>query len=207
MSEPVKKANQTPESYSPKVKPEILNVAESVLKTLTIENEKIEIIAKKFQLVGFEAEIDLKDSHWQGMDDVKSLLKANIEKFANKINSNLFIGMWEADPNADYSNPENHSKRLYFYGIEVSDFQKLPKGCVVKDFPESVYAVFKVRSHGVPKYEWLDAAGYSPDRKFQEKYMLDMEIFYDIDDIDNDSPSGEKPWDMIIPVRESEEQK
>ena len=197
MSEPVKKINPAPESYSPKAKPEILSIAEKILENVTIEGVEFSIITKKFLLAGFEAPIDLKESHWQGMDDVKSSLKTNLEKIGNRIQPTRFIGIWEADPNADYSKQENHSKRLYFYGIEVLSRDNIPRLCAIKDFPESIYAVFKEREHGSPKYDWLKAAGYEPDREFQQKYTLDMEIF---EEIDNDGIE----WDVLIPCKKGE---
>ena len=115
MSEPIKKINSAPESYSPKNKPEILSIAEKILETVTIESVEFSIITKKFLFAGFEAPIDLKESHWQGMDDVKSSLKTSLEKIENRIQPTRFIGIWEADPDADYSKQVNHSKRLYFY--------------------------------------------------------------------------------------------
>ncbi len=197
MSEPVKKINPVPESYSPKAKPEILSIAEKILETVTIEGVEFSIITKKFLFAGFEAPIDLKESHWQGMNDVKSSLKTSFEKIDNRIQPTRFIGIWEADPNADYIKQENHSKRLYFYGIEVSSLGNIPSSCAIKDFPESIYAVFKEREHGSPKYDWLKAAGYDPDREFQQKYALDMEIF---EEIDNDGVE----WDVLIPCKKEE---
>lgn len=194
MSEPIKKINSAPESYSPKNKPEILSIAEKILETVTIESVEFSIITKKFLFAGFEAPIDLKESHWQGMDDVKSSLKTSLEKIENRIQPTRFIGIWEADPDADYSKQVNHSKRLYFYGIEVSSLGNIPSSCAIKDFPESIYAVFKERKHGSPKYDWLKAAGYEPDREFQQKYALDMEIF---EEIDNDGFE----WDVLIPCK------
>ena len=194
MSEPFKKISQMPEGYSPKNKPEILSMAEKILETITIEGIELTIITKKFILAGFEAPIDLKESHWQGMDDVKLSLKTNLDKIGGKTQPMRYIGIWKADPDADYSKPENYSKRLYFYGIEVSNLDSIPAFCVIKNFPESKYAIFKERQHGSPKYEWLKNAGYEPDRNFQENYALDMEIFNDIED------DGVE-WDVVIPVK------
>ena len=152
-----------------------------------------EILTKKFLLVGFEASIDLNKSHWQGMDYVKSSLKDNLNKIGNKMQPIRFIGIWEANPDADYNKPENHSKRLYFYGVEVSSLDNIPVSCDIKELPETKYAAFKERKHGSPKYEWLNSAGYTPDREFQQKYALDMEIY---DEIDNDGVE----WDILIPI-------
>lgn len=159
--------------------------------------EKIEFITtvtKRFLVAGFEAAVDIKESHWQGMDDVKSYLKANIEKIGNKVQPVRFIGMWEADPVADYSKEQNHSKRLYFFGVEVSGFNNTPASCKTKNLPESTYAVFKGQAHGLPKYDWLKANGYEPDTEFQQKYALDMEIFNEID-------QDGFEWEVLIPVK------
>ena len=125
---------------------------------------------------------------------MKSSLKTNLEKIGSKIQPVRFVGIWEADPNADYSKKENHSMRFYFYGIEVSDLDNIPSSCEIKDFPETIYAVFKEHKHGSPKYEWLKTAGYEPDREFQQKYALDMEIF---NEIDNDGLE----WEVLIPCK------
>ena len=186
-----------PESYFPKNKLRILNMAEKAqYESKLQENVMIQpqIITKKFLLVGFETAIDLNESHWQGMDYVKASLKNNFDKIGHKINPARFIGIWEADQNADYSKPENHSKRLYFYGIEVLDLDDIPKDCIIKVLPESTFAVFREREHGSSKYDWLNAAGYAPDRKFQQKFALDMEIF---NEVDNDGTE----WDILIPIQ------
>jgi len=197
MSEAVRKIEQNPEDYSPKDKPEILSMAESAKMQPELQGNPMpqpEVITKKFLLAGFETAIDLKESHWPGMDEVKASLKADFNKIGNKINPARFIGIWEADPNADYSKTENHSKRLYFYGVEVSDLDAIPADCTIKDLPESTFAVFKEHEHGSPKYDWLSAADHAPDRDFQQKYLLDMEIFNDIED------DGIE-WDVVIPIQ------
>jgi len=151
------------------------------------------IIIKKFLLAGFEAAIDLKESRWQGMDDVKSSLKAHLGGIRNRVSPERYAGVWGADPDADYGKPENHTRRLYFYGVEVSCRDGVPEVCAIKELPEHSFAVFKENDHGSPKYELLNAAGYTPDREFQQNHALDMEIY---DDIDAASPE----WDVWIPV-------
>jgi len=158
----------------------------------------MEIIRKQYLLAGYEAAIDLKESHWQGMDDVKAALQANLDAIGNKAQPVRFIGAWEADPGADYRKKKNHSRRLYFYGVEVTRLDGVPAGCVTKEFPESAFAVFKERAHGSVKYDQLDGTGYGPDGGFQEKYAIDLEIF---DAIGTDGPE----WDFVVPILKREE--
>lgn len=157
--------------------------------------QKSPLITKKFILVGFEAEIDLKEKHWFGMDYAKKALKENLEKINNAVQPIKYYGLWMADPNVDYTKKENHSKRLYFHGIEVTSLDNIPAEFTIKDFPECSYAVFIETEHGSPKYEWLETIGYRINRDFQKQYVLDMEIHktLNLDDDGND-------WEVVIPL-------
>jgi len=194
MSDPAKKPARQPESYSPKAKPEIMKLAEQAEQQAREEAlPQPTIVTKQFLLAGFEAPIELKDEHWPGMDFVKAALKASLGKFENPVRPMRFIGLWEADPKADYRKKKHHSRRLYFYGVEVTSLEGLPAGCVTKEFPEQTFAFFREREHGSPKYDWLAAAGFEADKRFMEKYALDMEIF---DQVDDDGPE----WDVGMPI-------
>jgi hypothetical protein len=200
MNEPAKKPGQVPESYQPQ-KPEMMRALEEAQGNAVAGQEHSavplpEIITKKFMLAGFEAAIDLSESHWQGMDDVIASLKANIANIGNLVQPVRFVGAWEADPRANYKKKKNHSKCLYFYGLEVTSLDGVPAGCVTKEFPESAFAVFRQRDHGEPAYEWLAAAGYEQDKAFEEKYALDIEIFENND--------NGPPWDFLIPIQAPE---
>jgi len=167
-------------------------------KSTTMTNDKTktpkpEIITKKWLLAGFQAEVDVKDEHWPGMDYVQNALNDVLGEIANQTNPGWFVGMWQADPNADYDKPENRSKHLYFYGVEVSDMNGIPGNCIVKDLPEHRFAVFKNGQYSSGKYAWLNAAGYSPDRKFQKEHALDMDLFDDI-------YGRGSEWLVLIPI-------
>ena len=200
MSEPAKKPGQVPESYQPKDEPELMKALAAAAQGDVIEPiqdavPQPEIITKAFRFAGFEAAIDLSESHWQGMDDVIASLKANIANIGNLVQPVRFIGVWEADPRANYKKKKNHSKRLYFYGVEVTSLEGIPEGFVTKDFPETTYALFKERDHGSPKFKWLEEAGHKFDTKYAEKYAMDIEIY---DDIEDDGPE----WDALIPIEQ-----
>ncbi|MCL2509041.1 MAG: GyrI-like domain-containing protein [Oscillospiraceae bacterium] len=156
-----------------------------------------EIITKSFLLAGFKAAIDISEKHWQGMDDVVAALKTSLDSIGGKLQPVRFIGMWEADPAVDYSKKKNHSKLMYFYGVEVSGLDGVPTGCVTKSFPKSAFAVFKEHEHNpTANYEQLAANGYVPDKDFQGKYAFDMEIF---GVIEKDETALE--WDFVIPIK------
>ena len=158
--------------------------------------QKPVIITKKFMLAGFEAEVDCKDEHWPGMDFVKKSLNDNVEKLDNLVQPVKYYGLWLVDPNADYTKKENHSKRLYFHGVEVTNLDNIPTNFTVKNFPECSYAIFKENVHGSPKYEWLEAAGYKKAQNFH-KYVLDFEIHKTLNIVDGDD--GDE-WEVGIPI-------
>jgi len=191
---------EEPESYDPKDMPEIVKLAaeqgNTVARPIADAVPQPEIITKAFQFVGFEAAIDLSEAHWKGMDEVKAAMQASLDAIAGKMQPLRFVGMWQADPKANYKKKNHHTKRLFFFGVEVSSLDDVSENCVTRDLPESTYAVFKGCDHGAPKYEWLAAAGYEQDGEFQTKYVLDMEQFDDIDLIDSD---GLVDW--YVPVK------
>ena len=183
------------ESYSPKETPEIIGLARQAQNQTQEENamQQPEIITRKFLLAGFEAAIELNDAHWPGMDYAKAALKENLHKLGNLAQPPRFFDVWEADPNVNYKKKKNHSRRLFFFGAEVTSLDGIPEGFVTKDFPETTWAVFKEREHGHAKFEALAAAGYKLDGAYAEKYAMDMEIYGDIED---EGPQ----WDALIPV-------
>jgi len=181
------------EDYAPKEKPEIMVLARDV-QDQAKEKSAIEIITKQFRLAGFEAKIDLKDSHWPGMDYVKASLKENLHKLGNLAQPPRFFDVWQADPKVNYKRTKNHSKRLFFFGAEVTSLEGIPEGFTAKDFPETTYALFKEREHGHAKFQQLEAAGLEFDTDYVEKYAMDMEIFTDAED---EGPE----WDALIPIK------
>ena len=195
MSEPLKKPDLPPEGYSPKEVPEIIGMAQQAQKQIMEEPamQQPEIITRSFLLAGFEAAIELNDAHWPGMDYTKTALKENLHRLGNLAQPPRFFHVWEADPKANYKKKKNHSKRLFFFGAEVTSLDGIPEGFVTKDFPETTFAVFKEREHGSPKFNWLEEAGYKFDTKYAEKYAMDIEIY---DDIEDEGPQ----WDALIPI-------
>ena len=201
MNEPAKKFD-----YQPR-KPEIVSMAKAAQGGAVIAPvqegtamQRPEIITRGYLLAGFEASIELSEAHWPGMDHVKAALKENLHKLENLARPPRFYDVWEADPKVNYKRKKNHSKRLFFFGVEVTSLEGIPESFVVKDFPETSFALFKEHGHGSPKFEWLEPAGYRLDGKYAEKYTMDMEIY---DDIEDEGPE----WDAVIPVVKLSEEK
>ena len=184
----------SPEGYQPKETPAIISMAQQTQIQSQEEPamQHPEIITRKFLLAGFEAAIELNDAHWPGMDYVKAALKENLHKLGNLAQPPRFFDVWEADPNVNYQKKKNHSRRLFFFGAEVTSLDGIPEGFVTKDFPETTWALSKEREHGHAKFEALAAAGYKLDGAYAEKYAMDMEIYGDIED---EGPQ----WDALIP--------
>lgn len=196
MNEPIKKPAHMPESYQPK-KPEIVSMAAQA-QAAAPEQEifpQPEIITKQFLLAGFEAKIELKDEHWPGMDYAKTALKENFHKLGNLAQPPRFFDVWQCDPKANYKKKKHHSKRMFFFGVEVTSLDGIPEGFVTKHFPETTYALFKEREHNHQKFQWLEAAGYKLDGEYAQNHLMDMEIF---DDIEDEGPQ----WDALIPIEE-----
>ena len=160
------------------------------------------IISRNYFLVGFEDKIELNDKHWHGMDVVKSALKENLCKIKNKVEPIRFFGLWMVDPDVDYNKSENHSKRMYFFGVEVTNMNDFSPNCKTKTLPESKYAVFKEREHGTTQmYEWLKTSGYVRNDKIVPALMLDMEVleqFYN----EKDQWYDGIEWEVLIPIQE-----
>jgi len=151
------------------------------------------IVTKKLRLAGYEGRIELKDEYWPEMDTAKNALKANLEQIKNKVQPVRPIGFWTGDPDVDYSDKANHSKRMYFFCVEVSSLDEVPAGCIVRDLLESLFAVFREEVHGsAEKWEWLKASEYCFN---PEAAPGDFEVFDDFEHIDIGS------WEIWVPIR------
>lgn len=156
------------------------------------------IITKKMLLIGVIAEIDLCLDFTEIIDDLRFKLKQNLENISNKVASARMIGIWlPFDRNGD---EENGSKRYYFTGVEVSKIDSVPSNFVIKDLPESLFAVFREKTRGtISRYayvEWLPTSGYI----LNEDLMGDFEIF---DDMEHYSVDDE--CDILLPIRSHDE--
>jgi predicted transcriptional regulator YdeE len=151
------------------------------------------IINKKFMLVGYEISIDEKNDFSVQMNELRLKLKKNIGRIKNRIQTPRLIGWWKPDPNTDYSDPENHSKRKYFFGIEVSRIENIPHDFVFTDLPESEFAFYREKRRGGHDevYDWMIMKGY----KLNELLAIDFEIF------DNwDKTAEDSPCDILVPI-------
>ena len=144
-------------------------------------------------LAGYETPIDVKNDFSVQMNELHTKLKENIGRIKDKIQTPRLIGWWKPDPNVDYRNPENHSKRIYFFGVEVSQIDNLLQDIVFNDLPESEFALYREERRGGHQevYDWMNMEGY----KFNELLAIDFEIFDSWDQTAEDSPC-----DILVPI-------
>lgn len=152
------------------------------------------IITKKFLLAGYEVAIDLRDDFGGALGALQARLLRNLDGIGHRDACGRPVGFWTGDPSVDYGDAQNHSKRVYFFGVEVSQTDDLPADCVVRDFPESAFAVFREEERGTaPKWEWLKTSGY----QFNAAAVPgDLEIFDDFEHTRADCPC-----DILVPLR------
>lgn len=147
------------------------------------------IVTKKLLLAGYETAIDLGTEFDGTMDTLKAALRKGLGHLDGQP-----VGFWTGDPGVDYSSVKNHARRLYFFGLEIAQGTALPADCVIRDLPETAFAVFREAKRGTaPKWEWLRASRYdfNPDA-----VAGDLEIY---DDLDHTGPDC--PCDILLPVK------
>lgn len=152
------------------------------------------IITKKFLLAGYEAPIDLGEDFGEAIEALRTKLRQNLHLIGQAGLSKRPIGFWTGDPSVDYSDARNHSNRMYFFGVEVVGADALPADLIVRDFPESAFAVFREERRGTAsKWEWLKASGY----RFNSSAIPgDFEIFDDLD-----HTAADCPCDVLVPIK------
>lgn len=150
------------------------------------------IITKKLLLAGYETAIDLNDDFGGTMDTLRATLRQSMGHLGGRP-----VGFWTGDPGVAYSCPQNHSRRMYFFGLEVAPGMALPADCVIRDLRESAFAVFREAKRGTaPKWEWLKTSRYqfNPDA-----VPGDLEMFDDLDHTGADCPC-----DILVPVKDKD---
>ena len=161
-----------------------------------MESKEPVIITKKFLLAGVEMKLDLKSNFPDPPETLLPELKRNLHKIVNAVQPIRPVGLWTGDPDVDYSNPANRSKRVYFFGVEIRNNDEELSNIIIRDFPESLFAVFREEQHGTaPKWKWLETSGYVFNH---EAVPGDMEIY---DDFDHLYHLGGSSWDILIPIR------
>jgi predicted transcriptional regulator YdeE len=200
MSEPVKKHPQETESYAPKDRPAIIDIAAEA-STSTASQLQPAIITKKFTLAGLEARMDLNTDFSAAIETLRSRLRAAVADIPGKVPPVRLIGFWQPGG-------------VYFAGIEVSNTAVMNtavsntavseagadlNGFVVKDLPESLFAVFREKRRGTlggrggyAYNVWYPTSGYD----ISEALPGDFEIFDDL------THCGEfDECDILIPLQ------
>ena len=143
------------------------------------------IITKKFTLVGLEAKMDLATDFTEAIEALRSRLRRSVPAIQGKAEPVRLVGFWQPDS-------------TYFAGVEAPGGAAVPEGFVVKELPESLFAVFRehrrgtVGGYGGYAYsEWYPSSGYA----LSTALAGDFEIFDDLEHC------GEcDPCDILIPL-------
>ena len=144
-----------------------------------MQPDKIEI--KRLKLVGVEMYISEEEDFGYKMDAMRTEIKNRRDEIQNKTN-NKHVGFWQWQMMLEEG---YNTHRNYFCGVEVSDFQDIPYGMIIKNLPECKFAVFAEKNgeEGTVTYKngvyvnWLPKSGYS----FCTKISGDFEV-YDFDE-------------------------
>ena len=77
------------------------------------------IITKKFLLAGYGTPIDLYEDFGEKINTLRARMRQPPSLISHR-GPERPIGFWTGDPAVDYSDPRNHSRRMYFFGVEAA---------------------------------------------------------------------------------------
>jgi predicted transcriptional regulator YdeE len=130
--------------------------------------EPVRIETKRLRLVGKEMYVTMEENFVNKLNAMEAEIKARLREIRDMKNETTGIGMWQM-PVMDQPNPNNH--RQYFLGVEVNEYRNIPYGMIVKDLPESKFAVFSESKRGTVTqgkdggYYWLKNSNYQMNLK------------------------------------------
>jgi AraC family transcriptional regulator len=140
-----------------------------------MQPDKIE--TKRLKLIGVEMYVSLEEDFPKKLYAMRAEIRARLDEIRNKKN-NKHVGFWQSlfIPGEGYN-----LHRSYFCGVEVSDFQDIPYGMIIKNLPESKFAIFAEKNgeegtvtekNGVYT-NWLPQSGFN----FSTKISGDFEVY------------------------------
>lgn len=188
-----------PESYSPKNKPEILNMVENVINGAnknTGNNVEImpepRIINKAFTLIGVKGKITDWSNFEPLLNELYKTVNSKLSVIHGIIKPAKMVGFWHMDVL-----PSGEREYCYFAGVEA-DTDIVPDGLMIKTLPESHYAVFTEHKRGTiggPEgygYKWLKSSEYESN----EEIPGDFEIYNNMTDT-----TAESEAEILIPIK------
>jgi predicted transcriptional regulator YdeE len=200
MSEPARKIKPTPESYTPKNKPEILNMVESAnnaAKMDTTNNAEAmpepRIISKALNLVGIKGKITDWSNFEPVLNELYKTVNSKLDAIQGIVKPARMVGFWHMD-----ALPSGEREYCYFAGVEA-DTDNAPERLVVKTLPESHYAVFienkrgTIGGSGGYGYKWLQS---SSDYEPNDEIPGDFEIYMNMTDI-----TAKSKAEILIPIQ------
>jgi RimJ/RimL family protein N-acetyltransferase len=189
-----------PESFSPKNKPEILEIVENTnnaAKMDTANNADAmpepRIISKTLNLVGVKGKI----TDWSNFEPILNehykTVNSKLDAIQGILKPARMVGFWHMD-----ALPSGEREYCYFAGVEA-DTDNVPDGLVVKTLPESHYAVFTeykrgtIGGSGGYGYKWIQSSSdYEPNGEIPG----DFEIYMNMNDITSESEA-----EILIPIQ------
>lgn len=157
-----------------------------------------DIITKKYVLAGMEHEIDLGTEFAPDIAAVIGWVRERLSDIPSSMKAKpvRMVCMWY--PFFDGDTVEHEPRTIFFAGVEIVSVCPLPEGMVLKDLPQSLYAVFTEKQRGsiggIEGYayrEWLPTSGYM----LNEDISGDFEVYADIGHI-----SPEQACEILIPI-------
>lgn len=149
----------------------------------TVMQPRIE--THKFTLVGLETEIDMSTDFTEVINALARELSAKLPNIHSVAHPPHVVNLWY--PTFEEGSPLTaEPKSMFFTGVQVLSICKIPEGLILKDLPESLFAVFSEAQRGTVggpsgyAYQtWLPASGY----KLNEQLPGDLEVYKDITNI------------------------
>ncbi len=152
-------------------------------------------IKREFKLVGIEGEVSFDGNFELTLNSLQESFFNKLDSITNKINPTTYIAHWF------YRSREGNQEPLcyYFASVEVSSYEDIPEGLILKTIPESNYAVFDEKRrgeiagpNGYAYKIWLPTSG----RELNEAIPGDFEIYSDSHNIGPDTEC-----EIYIPIK------
>ena len=188
-----------PESYTPKNKPEILNMVESANNAVMDTTNNTDaipeprIINKALNLVGVKGKITDWSNFAHILNELYKTVNSKLDAIQGIVKPARMVGFWHMD-----ALPSGEREYCYFAGVET-DTDNAPDGLIVKTLPESHYAVFTeykrgtIGGSGGYGYKWLQSSSdYEPNGEIPG----DFEIYMDMTDTTSESKA-----EILIPIQ------
>lgn len=103
------------------------------------------IINKTFRLIGVEKEINFSKSFVETLEYLQKHLRDNIDKLKTITKPDTYVGYWYYKITDESEEP----KIFYYASYELKDdYVQEPEGFIIKELPDSKYAVFEEEYRG-----------------------------------------------------------